>query len=212
MTLTACAILLAAATAGAGRSSLVNVVAALGVGALPSNGTTGACFLRADIDLGRCRRFHGIDTWTFANNGTWTRHAAFNCFQGHGAVDISGNLGNNYTLAECEAACLKTPNCTAVCTPPPTLPPPKPELPFVDVFGSASQVCTGAQMVATKKSLLVWGECQIKPEPKNPADPKNLAIQLRRSTDFGGAAASSSCTVHSCSLSHVSCVTPRLLQ
>ena len=181
MTLTTCATLLAAVV-GIGSSSLANVVA---VPPLPISNGTGACFLRADIDLGRCRRFHGIDTWTF--NGTWTRQAAFNCFQGHGAVDISGNLGNNYTLAECEAACLETPNCTAVCTPPPSLPPPKPELPFVDVFGSASQVCTGAQMVATKKSLLIWGECQIKPDPKNPADPKNLVIQLRRSTDFGGA-------------------------
>ena len=152
----------------------------------PSSNGTGSCFLRAEIDLGRCRRFHGIDTWIFLN-GTWTRHASFNCFAGHGAVDLSGNLGNNYTLVECESTCLKTPNCTAVCTSPPALPPPKPELPFVDVFGSTSQICTGAQMVATKKSLLVWGECQIKPEPKNPSDPKNLVIQLRRSTDFGGA-------------------------
>eukprot|EP01050_Picozoa_sp_SAG11_P035478 SAG11_NODE_13032_length_673_cov_1.127178_1_plen_185_part_01 len=148
--------------------------------------STGACFLRTDIDLRACRRFHGIDTWTVAN-GTWTRHAAFNCFQGHGAVCVGpcGPLGSNYTLEACEAACLREPKCSAVCTPPPAPAPPKPELPYTDVFGSAAQICTGAQMVVTKKSLLVWGECQIKPT-KNPDDPKNLVIQLRRSTDFGG--------------------------
>ena len=130
----------------------------------PSNGT-GSCFLRAEIDLGRCRRVHGIDTWTLLN-GTWTHHVAFNCFAGHGAVDLSGNLGNNYTLAECEATCLKTPNCTAVCTSPPALLPPKPELPFVDVFGSAGQICTGAQLVATKKSRQFGASVRSNPSPK----------------------------------------------
>jgi hypothetical protein len=152
----------------------------------PGVAQTGECWLRADIDLGRCRRFHGINTWTHAN-GTWTEHAAFNCFQGHGATCVGScdSLGKNYTLNACEAACLRQPKCTAVCMPPPAPAPPKPELPYTDVFGSATQICTGAQMVATKKSLLVWGECQIKPT-KNPDDPKNLVIQLRRSTDFGG--------------------------
>ena len=163
------------------------------------NSTGGACFLRAAVDLRACRRFHGIDTFTRTNgngngngsgSGTWTRHAAFNCFQGHGAACVGpcGSLGSNYTLEACEAACLREPNCTAVCVPPPPPAPPKPELPYTDVFGSATQICTGAQMIATKKSLLVWGECQIKPT-KNPDDPKNLAIQLRRSTDFGGTCA-----------------------
>ena len=155
--------------------------------AASSSGGTGTCFLRASIDLRACRRFHGIDTWTHAN-GTWTRHASFNCFQGHGAACVGScnSLGSNYTLEACEAACLQNPKCTGVCVPPPAPAPPKPELNYTDVFGSATQICTGAQMVATKKSLLVWGECQKTPEPKNPSDPKNLVIQLRRSTDWGG--------------------------
>ena len=171
-------------TVGAAARAGAAATAAVADAAPPPPPQNGGCFLRTITVLGHCRRFHGVDTWTLAS-GTWTRHADLNCFQSHGAVDLSGNLGSNYTLQACEATCIKTPKCTAVCTlasvtPPP---PPKPELPFVDVFGSTTQICTGAQMVATRKSLLVWGECQIKPEPRNPDDPKNLEIQLRRSTD-----------------------------
>lgn len=96
--------------------------------------------------------------------------------------DVTGNLGMNYSVVSCEATCVAHANCTAICTipaPGPPPPAPKPEKPFVDVFGSAAQICTGAMMVTTTKSLLVWGECQVN---KNPND---LVIQLRRSPDFG---------------------------
>ena len=51
----------------------------------------------------------------------------------------------------------------------------------VDVFGSEEVQCSGAQMVATKQSLLVWGICA----PNGEYPSKNLTINMRRSTDWG---------------------------
>eukprot|EP00729_Bicosta_minor_P017359 gene17359-7753_t len=134
------------------------------------------CYLRGDINLPGCDSENGVDTWTLSGSDRWMQHPNTFCWQGHGAVALGPNLGSNYTEALCKAACLRTPNCSAVCTP---SAPPKPEVGYTDVFGTAAQVCTGAQMLATKKSMLVWGECQVN---KNPND---LIIQLRQSTDWG---------------------------
>ena len=54
-------------------------------------------------------------------------------------------------------------------------------LPFVDVFGTASVQCSGAQIVATSKSLLVFGICA----PNGLYPSKNLTINMRKSTDWG---------------------------
>ena len=50
-------------------------------------------------------------------------------------------------------------------------------LPFVDVFGTASVQCSGAQIVATSKSLLVFGICA----PNGLYPSKNLTINMRKS-------------------------------
>ena len=115
------------------------------------------CYLRGDINLPGCDSENGVDTWTLSGSDRWMQHPNTFCWQGHGAVALDPNLGSNYTEALCKAACLRTPNCSAVCTP---SAPPKPEVEYTDVFGTAAQVCTGAQMLATKKSMLVWGECK----------------------------------------------------
>ena len=52
---------------------------------------------------------------------------------------------------------------------------------FIDVFGTASVQCSGAQIVATRKSLLVFGICA----PNGQYPTTNLTISMRRSTDQG---------------------------
>ena len=54
-------------------------------------------------------------------------------------------------------------------------------LPFVDVFGTESVQCSGAQIVATSKSLLVFGICA----PNGQYPSKNLTINMKKSTDWG---------------------------
>lgn len=54
-------------------------------------------------------------------------------------------------------------------------------MPYVDVFGSTTTQCSGAQMVRTDKSLLLWAICA----PNGLYPSKNLSISLRRSGDWG---------------------------
>ena len=105
------------------------------------------CYLKGDVQLAACDVEHGVDLFVRDGAGAvWKRHPNTYCFKGHGATDLSPDLGPSYTLDLCEAACAKMPNCTAVSVP---AAPPKPETAFVDVFGSSDQICTGAQMVAS---------------------------------------------------------------
>lgn len=58
---------------------------------------------------------------------------------------------------------------------------PAPATHFEDVFGSDAVQCSGAQMVATENSLLVWGICA----PNSEYPTANLTISMRRSSDWG---------------------------
>ena len=148
------------------RLSALSTFLAIAMLAAPEGSAHGAapfCYLKGNVQLAACDTEHGVDTWTSTDSrtaarggggngggggggGGWTQHANTYCFKGHGATDLSPNLGADATLAACEAACLKMPNCTAVCVP---AAPPTPETNYTDVFGSSAQICTGAQMVAS---------------------------------------------------------------
>ena len=55
------------------------------------------------------------------------------------------------------------------------------QTPYQDVFGTDTTICSGAQMVRTERSLLVFGICA----PNGLFPSHNLSISMRRSMDWG---------------------------
>ncbi len=99
---------------------------------LPAPAVGSRCFLRTDVVLTDCGHSAAAHTFTRDSAGRWTDHPHANCFAGHGATSLTGNLGDNYTVAACQAACTAyaEADCTAVAVLDSSpLPPPLPPLP-----------------------------------------------------------------------------------
>ena len=68
----------------------------------------------------RCSATRGCSALTTdVLNVSWAKHAAHNCYSGHGAdelIDGSGTVNdcNEMTVAECRTQCMLTPGCSAV--------------------------------------------------------------------------------------------------
>ena len=68
----------------------------------------------------KCSRTPGCSAVTVdVLNTSWVKHAAHNCYRGHGAdelIDGSGTVNdcNEMTIAECRTQCVLTPGCSAV--------------------------------------------------------------------------------------------------
>ena len=119
-----------------------------------AGGGSCSCFLRSDVVLAKCNTQARVDTWTLTPPGAWTDHPNTNCFTGHGATSLSGSLGSNFTVASCEAACVRHPNCTAVVIeagaspPPPPGPRPRPPPGPPDAYSYNGYLGSGGFQVA----------------------------------------------------------------
>lgn len=70
------------------------------------------CYRKADLSLRHCDSGTSFDTYVRRN---WYLAGGFNCYTGHGALDIDGGKPCGYnTVRECQQICETTPTCSAV--------------------------------------------------------------------------------------------------
>ena len=71
-----------------------------------------SCYRRHDVVFGTCDYDTKFNTYI---RKTWVPALGFNCYEGHGAIDIDGK---NYiaigTVSDCKMKCEKTEDCTGI--------------------------------------------------------------------------------------------------